>query len=96
MITRYQLAQYVGQQVKKLRYERNLTQVELSKKSGVSQNFISNIENGTVSVDYYHLFLLSMTLDVGMGYFSPYKNTLWEGENEGDRGSSRPNEQAEL
>ena len=51
------------ERLKKTRTEAGMTQLELSRKSGVSQPEISRIENGMETSDYVAL-LLSRALDV--------------------------------
>ena len=40
----------IGQTIKRLRKERNLTQEELAEKSGVSRGTISALESGTIRI----------------------------------------------
>lgn len=96
MVTRHQLAKYVGIRVKETRLDKRLTQVELSRKTGISQNFLSNIENGTISVDMYDLFIISDALAKVISDFLPFQNKIGGDANEtSDTSSGRP-ERVEL
>ncbi len=59
----------LGDRIKKLRKERNITQQELAKRSGISRTTLSRIENGyfaKISVVTLEkiLSLLGMSLDI--------------------------------
>ena len=44
--TAHQWEQYIGQQVRRLRLQKNMTQGELASRVGISKSTISNLESG--------------------------------------------------
>lgn len=70
-ITRKEVSSYIASKVNVGRLLRNLTQVQLSKTTGISQNFISNIENGVSSIDAYDLMAIAVALDFPYQWFLP-------------------------
>lgn len=86
MITRQQFAKWVGQKIKDVRYELRLTQVALSKKTGISQNFISVIENGCNSIDVFDLWKIADVTGKSISWFIPFAhNELLGGPNANER-----------
>ena len=62
-----------GQEIKRLRTEAGLTQIQLSERIGITQGAVAAIETGrntSVSVDT--LFALSDALGVGSDYWRPF------------------------
>lgn len=51
----------------KLRDESNLTQEKLAEKSGLSKNYISDIERGKKNISAYCLFVIAKALGVSVG-----------------------------
>ena len=70
-ITKAELAKFIGGKIKLIRTSAELSQTKLAQKTGISQNFLSNIENGTVSLDVYDLFLIANALHMKPEDFVP-------------------------
>ena len=58
------LAESVGEVVKALRKEKNLSQEQLSIKSNISRNYISELERGIYNVSLYGTFQLSKSFNI--------------------------------
>lgn len=55
----------VGQNVRKIRLERGLTQEQLSEKSGLTQQYISDLERGLRNPTIITVYELAKALGVG-------------------------------
>jgi transcriptional regulator with XRE-family HTH domain len=53
-----------GQQLRKVRKEKGITQAELAFRCGFGQNQITNIERGTTSTSLSTVFLIARHLDI--------------------------------
>lgn len=55
-----------GKEIKELRLQRKMTQIELSRKCGLKQNYISGIENGKINpgVDTASKILAALEVEV--------------------------------
>lgn len=69
--TKRELAKFIGEKIKLIRTAARLSQTKLAQKTGISQNFLSNIENGTVSLDVYDFFLIANALHMRPEDFCP-------------------------
>jgi transcriptional regulator with XRE-family HTH domain len=56
----------LAQKIKRLRKEKNLTQIKLAKKAGIAQSFLSNIENDLQSPSLKNLEKISKALDISL------------------------------
>ena len=63
------LAQSVGEVVKTLRKSKNLSQEQLSIKSNISRNYISELERGIYSIGLHGTFQLSESFNIDIGKF---------------------------
>lgn len=59
----------IGEKIKKLRKEYNLTQKQFGEKIHVDGSFISRVERGTQKVSIETLLTISKTYSVGLDYF---------------------------
>ena len=66
------LSEYIGNKIKSLRKEKNITQNELGKRIGVKNNTISAYERGAISTDQDVLFKLADVFGVSINDFFPY------------------------
>ena len=57
-------AKKLGENLKKIRTKKNITQTELAKKLGVDKSFVSNIENGKTNPTLSTITNLAQTLGV--------------------------------
>lgn len=64
----------LGTNIKAARKYKKITQQELSKKIGVSDNAISNWENDVSNPDVDKIIALCIALDVDPNYLLDYKN----------------------
>ena len=62
-MNKYQLGRVIGNNVRKYRTEKELTQKEFGNKIGYSQTAISNIENGRIG-HIHRLYVVSEALGV--------------------------------
>lgn len=65
------ITKYVGQQIRKFRKAKKLTQKELGLKIGVKHNTISSYENGTNEPDQDMIFAIAHALEVNINDFFP-------------------------
>lgn len=65
------ISKYVGQQIKKFRKQKGLTQRELGLKVGVKHNTISSYENGTNEAEQDMMFLIAQALDISINDLFP-------------------------
>lgn len=59
----------IGDKIKKLRKDKNMSIAELAQKSEVSQGLISQIERDIVTPSIVSLWKIAKSLDVSVGYF---------------------------
>ncbi|CEG23168.1 LexA repressor [Planococcus massiliensis] len=67
----HDITKYVGQQIRKFRKAKKLTQKELGLKIGVKHNTISSYENGTNEPDQDMIFAIAHALEVNINDFFP-------------------------
>lgn len=60
----YKLLQLIGESVKTRRLQRNISQIELSKLSGISLNSITRFETGKGNITLYSLINILKVLDM--------------------------------
>jgi len=60
----YKLLQLIGQSVKTRRLQRNISQIELSRLSGISLNSITRFETGKGNINLYSLISILKALDM--------------------------------
>jgi transcriptional regulator with XRE-family HTH domain len=63
--------QYVIRQIKKLRNQKSISQIELSLKSGLSQSFLANLEKGTKLPSVLTIIKIADALEVSPKDFFP-------------------------
>jgi len=61
----------IGEKVKTLRQELNMTLKDLSEKTGLSTGFLSQLERGMTSIAVDSLSQMAEILEVDLGYFFP-------------------------
>jgi transcriptional regulator with XRE-family HTH domain len=54
----------IAKKIKKIRKEKELTQLKLAEKAGIAQSFLSNIENGLQSPSLKNLEKISKALEI--------------------------------
>ena len=57
-------AKKLGENLKKIRIKKDITQVEIAKKLGVNRSFVSNIENGKTNPTLSTITKLADVLDI--------------------------------
>jgi transcriptional regulator with XRE-family HTH domain len=57
-------AQKLGDNLKKIRTKKSITQIEISKKLGVNRSFVSNLENGKTNPTLATITKLAQVLGV--------------------------------
>ena len=63
----------LGEHIRRLRKERNLTQLDLEVRSGINSGDISRIENGQKNIEFHSIVKLATALDVELYQFFPKK-----------------------
>jgi len=58
----------IGEKIRKIRQERNMTLDDLSKSSGVAKATLSRMENGVVGGNFKTLNKIAQTLDISIDY----------------------------
>ena len=71
----YRLLYLIGESVKTRRLQRNISQTELSKLSGVSLNSITRFETGKGNITLYNLINILKVLDMTEALESVFSNT---------------------
>lgn len=71
----YRLLHLIGESVKTRRLQRNISQTELSKLSGVSLNSITRFETGKGNITLYNLINILKVLDMTEALESVFSNT---------------------
>lgn len=72
-----ELSKYIGQQIKRLRKERDWSQGELAKKLDTTKTSISNYETGKRTPYVHGIYRLSVIFDVPVDtFFPPHNSTL--------------------
>lgn len=66
----------LGKNIKTIRKERNLTQLEFAEKVGLSRSYLSDLENDRKNISTKTLELLSEKLDVSMNYLTTGEKML--------------------
>lgn len=64
-------AQHVGQTIKRLREQANMTQIELAEKAGLTQSHVSRIENAEHSPTHFTLDKIAKALSVEIRELDP-------------------------
>jgi transcriptional regulator with XRE-family HTH domain len=64
MIDSKAILQILGSNIKKIRKDRDMTQLELEVSSGITAGDISKIENGQINVAFTTLLKLALALNV--------------------------------
>jgi transcriptional regulator with XRE-family HTH domain len=65
---------HIGKVIKTNRNKKRITQQELARKTGISQSFISKIENGSHSIDFHLIERIALFLEIDIRVFN-YRNT---------------------
>lgn len=58
----------IGQVIKNKRIQGNITQLELSEKTGISRNYISDVENGRYVPSVETLIKLAKVLNINLNF----------------------------
>lgn len=65
----------IGERVRQLRLNRNLTQAEMAERAGLSQSYISQVESGRLEPSLYSLRALMAALGVDLAEFAQRPDT---------------------
>jgi transcriptional regulator with XRE-family HTH domain len=66
-LTKEQLSQKIGEKIRHVRLELNITQVELARRCEKDKQHLELIENGKVSPNIYTIYLISVALNLELG-----------------------------
>jgi|GEM_PF-1330826 Predicted transcriptional regulator with C-terminal CBS domains len=64
--------------LKRVRKERKLTQIEVAKRLGRTQSYVSKVEQGEIMIDAVVLFLLCRAMEMPFGEFASRFEAEWE------------------
>ena len=70
-MNRTQILSYIGEQIRRKREELSMTQEEVAKSLGLSQEQISRIEHGRRAIDANHLFEFAILVQQPVEVFFP-------------------------
>jgi len=76
MLTKQELSIKIGNQVKQLRKEKNITQAELGRLCGRDKQHIELIENHKVSANVYTLYTIAKALEVDLAQLFKFNSNL--------------------
>ena len=66
LISKEELGKIIGENVRKIRVEKGISQAELARLCEKDRQHIELIENGKVSPNIYTLYTVSMALQIGL------------------------------